>query len=74
MSDHGEWMLFGGGFMWLFWIVGLLVVFVIFKSLINSNNNSSQTTQDSALEILKKRYARGEINDEEYEQCKKKLE
>jgi uncharacterized membrane protein len=35
--------------------------------------DSSSGNTESALEILKKRYARGEINQEEYEKMKKIL-
>lgn len=74
MIDHNGWMQFGGGFMWLFWIVGLLLVLFVFKMLFTSNNNSSQPKDMSPLDILKARYARGEISDEEFKKIKKELE
>jgi uncharacterized membrane protein len=37
------------------------------------NSNCASNGSESALEILKKRYAAGEINKNEYEQMKKDL-
>ena len=71
----------GWGGMWfgpLFWLVilGLIVWAVI--SMSNKNRESSQSGgvsgTESALDILKKRYARGEITKEEFEQMKKDLQ
>ncbi len=68
--NEGHW--FGGGFMWLFWI---LLIMVILWIAIAATGNSSATSSKSAsaLEILKERYARGEIDLEEYENKKKHL-
>ena len=61
---------FGGGFMWVFWV--LLIIFIFWGArLFTANNDSNQ--QQSALDILKERYARGEINQEEYEAKKRDL-
>ena len=70
----------GYGFMWLlmpiFWIVIVgLIIWAIFALVGRSGESRGQGTPgtDSALEILKQRYARGEISKEEYEQKKKDL-
>ncbi|HDK38616.1 MAG TPA: SHOCT domain-containing protein [Thiolapillus brandeum] len=66
----GHW--FGGGFMWWFWILLIVVVLWGFKLASGSGNTTSQIPK-TALDILKGRYARGEINQEEFEQKKKDL-
>jgi len=68
-DGYGGWM-FGG--MWiftlLFWVLVIAGVVLLVKSL------SKQNTLESALEILKKRYARGEIDKETFERMKKDIE
>lgn len=70
MYEHGSGMWFGGGLMWLFWLLIIVAVVLLVRLIIRG---LSPTSTDSALEILKKRYARGEISEEEYEQRKNKL-
>lgn len=65
-------MFFGGGFMWIFWI--LIIVFIIYAIKAGMGNSTDDSSKESPLEILKKRYARGEINEEEYERRRKELE
>ena len=65
----GHW--FGGGFMWIFWIVLVVLVIWIVQGSMGNNNSASG---DSALEILKKRYAKGEIDKDEFERKRKELE
>ena len=60
---------FGAIIMVLFW--GAIIWLVI--SLINAGTKKSEETPESALDILKKRYARGEINKEEFERMKKDI-
>jgi len=68
-----EWHGYGGGMMWIFWILvlGLLVGLVVFAAR-GAGNRSGQ--EKSALQILQERYARGEIEREEFEQKKKDLQ
>ncbi len=65
----GIWMFFGTVF-WILLIVGivLLVVWVVQRA-----SGGSDRSEESALEILKKRYARGEISKEEFEEKKRSL-
>lgn len=58
------------------WIIVLIVIGVLVYFVVQSQNKKSQTpTQnESHLDILKRRYAKGEIAKEEYEKMKKDLE
>jgi len=73
MSDGGA-MWFGGGFMWFFWIILFVVLVWIIKTATDSSSGNKNISEDSPLEILKKRYARGEIEEQEYERRRKELE
>ncbi|MCD6192100.1 MAG: SHOCT domain-containing protein [Candidatus Aminicenantes bacterium] len=66
----GHWM--WGGFMWLFWLAVLVAVILLIRWLIQSKPGE-QSQSENTLEILKKRYARGEIDKEEFEQKKRDL-
>lgn len=76
MNDMcGSWgMGFGWAFMLLFW--GLLVVgiVVLVKWLMAQPPGSKGSREKTALEIVQERYARGEIEREEYEQKRRDLE
>ena len=72
-GDYGMGM--GGGgmiFMGLFWIVIIVGVIYLIKSL--TDKRSSGATSESPEEILKKRYAKGEISTEEFEKVKKDIQ
>ena len=56
-------------FMLVFWALIIASVVVLAKRLIKPEEKKS----DSAMEILRKRYAKGEINKEEFERIKKDL-
>lgn len=65
----------GGIFMMLLsTLVVIAFVYFIFRSSKTQNyNNSYQTNTNNALEILKMRYAKGEINDAEFAAKKEEL-
>ena len=64
---------YGGGWLMMivWWVVIIAAVAVVVKWL--SQQKSLQPKEDSAIEILRKRYARGEISKEEFEEKKKDL-
>ena len=67
---------FGMGWMSIFWIVvlGLIIWAVVAASRGTGQSGGSDSGRSEAsLEILKKRYARGEINKAEYEEKMKDL-
>ena len=66
---------FGTIVMGAFWIAVIVgVVFLIrWLALPTQSGSHGTTSDDSALEILKKRYTRGEINKEEFEAKKRDL-
>ncbi len=60
--------------MWLFWILLILALFWgLMAAVRGSGGNGASDGPRSALEILKERYARGEIDREEFESKKKDL-
>ena len=64
---------YGGIFMWL--IVLVLVGVVIYYLLqISRSKDSDGSIIETPLDILKKRYAKGEIDKEEFDRKKKDLE
>ncbi len=71
--NDGGWMpmmVFGMLFMALFWVVLIVGGILLAKWLMGQ---SKMTQEESALEILKKRYARGEINKQEFEERRRDL-
>jgi putative membrane protein len=77
MAGYG--MGFGGfGFilMALFWIVIIAGGIWLLSNLFPKNNtsHSRQSDDESALDILKKRYAHGELTKEEYESMRYEIE
>jgi len=66
---------FGPIMMIAFWIAVIVGIVFLVRWLIISTRSAGQSTyhEDSALEILKRRYARGEIGKEEFEEKKRDL-
>lgn len=63
----------GGMFMWIIFliVIGLLIYFVVQAQ---KTKGQTPTGNENPLDILKGRYAKGEITREEYERMKKELE
>ncbi|WP_324736444.1 SHOCT domain-containing protein [Thermococcus sp. SY098] len=70
MMGFGYFGIFGALLMLLFWIAIIVGVVWFIKWIIEQSSSGSRK---SALEILDEKYARGEIDDEEYERRKRKL-
>lgn len=73
MMGDGTGMWFGGGFMWIFWILLIVLVVWVLKTATGAGTNNSHE-KESPLDILKKRYASGEIDESEYQRRRKELE
>ena len=57
--------MFHGFWMFIFWIILFFIIFSLF---------SKDKENQSAIDILKKRFAKGDITKEEFESMKKTLE
>jgi putative membrane protein len=69
----GGWGILGGLHMILWWVLLVLGIIVLFKLLIGGSSRNEPETGNRAIEILKERYARGEIGKDEFEQKKRDL-
>jgi len=63
----------GGGFMMVIWWLLILVGIIFLVKWISDQKSRTREKDDTALEILKRRYADGEISKEEFEEKKKDL-
>jgi putative membrane protein len=83
-QGYGMWpgmMGFGCGIGWpwpimmfVFWIAVIVtVVFIVRRLALPANRGRGGASDESALDIIKKRYAKGEISREEYEKIKKDI-
>lgn len=70
-------MMNGFGGMWFGWLIWIVIIGAVIWAFIQFTSQKHQKPQDSqkedALDILKKRYAKGEISKEEFERMKKDL-
>jgi putative membrane protein len=64
---------YGGMFMWIIFliVIGLLIYFIV---QVQKTKGQTPTQTESPLDILKKRYAKGEINKEDFDRMKRDLE
>jgi putative membrane protein len=69
MIHDGSWM---GGGMFFFWFV-FIVLLVLLVRVVTGKGSVAKGQHDRSLEILKNRYARGEINEDKLEKRKYEL-
>ncbi len=64
---------YGGMYMWIIFllVIGFLIYFIVQAQ---KSKGQTPTQNESPLDILKKRYAKGDISKEEYDKMKKDLE
>ncbi len=71
---HGISMWGMGAWMWLGWIIILGAIIWIVYAVTRKSTKGSQTMRElTSTEILERRYARGEISSDEFEERKKVL-
>ena len=63
---------FGGGFMWIFWLIVILLVFWTVRA--GTSRTDDQPRHQSPRELLDERFARGDIEEEEYRRRRSELE
>lgn len=71
-SGMGWWMVFGGIIFILFW--GLVVFLIVWGvRRLSGNSGTTGPGSNTAMDIARERYARGEITREQFEQLKRDL-
>lgn len=79
-TDWGHHSFFGMGlggsvFMVLFWVLLLVALVALLRWALSANaRGDTPNARRRALEILEERYARGEIDDEEYQNKRRNLD
>lgn len=72
-GGHSWGMGFGMGWLWIIGIVVIVAVIWLIIQRFNRNDQDFQKPSNTALDILKERYARGEIDKQEFEERKNNL-
>jgi putative membrane protein len=67
------WPIVGWVFMVLFWAALILLVIWLYKQ-VRGPDTETKDIREAPLDVLKKRYARGEISREEFTERKKDIE
>jgi putative membrane protein len=74
-GNHGYGMgWFGGIFMILFWVVVIAGIIFAIRYLATGKGGDVIDSKQDPLELLRERYARGEIDTEEFEERKRTLQ
>ncbi len=73
-GTDGEWGFGMGLGMWVFWILLFIIIVALVKVIGPGSGSPPATPDKSPVEILKARYARGEIDEEEFNRRRHELE
>jgi len=75
MGNYGYGMMGYGGMFFglLFWILIVVLAYLLIRWLVEQNKTRGGE-EKSALDIVKERYAKGEITEEEFEEMRRHLE
>lgn len=63
---------FGGLGMILFWVLVIAAIFVLVK-VISGSSGDGKSGSENTLDVLKKRYAAGELSRDDFERMKREL-
>ena len=58
---------------WRFWVFPLLIICTVYLLVRNNSQARYNHNEENPLDILKKRYARGELTRDQYEQMRNDL-
>lgn len=74
-DGYGGWGLFSMAHMLVWWIFAILGIALLVKLVFGDRRNGDQrkSDEDRALSILRERFARGEIDKEEFDARKREL-
>ncbi len=71
-NNWGRMMPFGGMFFWIILVLVILAI-IMFAKKTGKGSQSPGLNQETALDVLKKRYARGELSKEEFKRMKQDI-
>ena len=73
----GQWshmMPFGGFFLWILIILAMIILVIVILKRRRPEPGENTSSRETPLDILKKRYARGELTKEEFERMRQDLQ
>ena len=71
MMDHDNY--WNMGMMWIIWLPIMVFCFIFFYRFFDKANKKQNLEKESPLDILKRRYANGELSTAEHEERKNTL-